>query len=150
MSLFANEMRRDLRAANRALARLRAELGEDAVQCAQQRQGHLPEARFAWEPLRQRLPARPRAVIGPPLVRRLHVRPLSLPPRPRHEPDGWLVAGLPEGPVDEVVGPHIVSGGWWMKAIERAYFFLRTRSGRWLWAFEDRKRNAWFLHGEVE
>lgn len=150
ISLFANEMRRDLPAANRALARVRAELGENAVRYAQPREGHLPEARFTWEPLHQLALARPRPVIVPALVRRLHVQPLPLPPRPRHEPDGWLIAGLPEGPVEEVVGPHVISGGWWMKAVERAYFFLRTRSGRWLWAFEDRKRNAWFLHGEVE
>lgn len=46
---------RDLRAADRALARLRAEFGEGAVVRARPREGHLPEARFTWEPL-ERLP----------------------------------------------------------------------------------------------
>jgi protein ImuB len=44
---------RDLEAANRALARLRAEFGDDAVVCARLIDGHLPEARFTWEPLTQ-------------------------------------------------------------------------------------------------
>jgi protein ImuB len=42
---------RDLDAANRALARLRAEFGEKSIVYAKLTDGHLPEARFAWEPL---------------------------------------------------------------------------------------------------
>lgn len=49
--------RRDLDAANRALARLRAEFGDEAVVRAQLTDRHLPEARFTWEPLeRVKLP----------------------------------------------------------------------------------------------
>ncbi len=149
LTLFACETR-DLRAANRALARLRAELGDGAVRCALLRDGHLPEGRYTWEPLHELRAAQPDAVIVPPLVRRVHARPVPLPLRPRHEPDGWLVAGFAAGPVEDVVGPHVISGGWWMRSVERAYYFLRTRSGRWLWVYEDRLRNGWFLHGEVE
>lgn len=56
--LFAERSRRDLAAANRALARLRAEFGESAVQHAALHDGHLPEARFVWRELRRlvRLP----------------------------------------------------------------------------------------------
>ncbi|GIW73157.1 MAG: hypothetical protein KatS3mg102_2699 [Planctomycetota bacterium] len=43
--------RRDLAAADRALARLRARFGEQAVVRAVLRDAHLPEAGFAWEPL---------------------------------------------------------------------------------------------------
>jgi protein ImuB len=52
LRLFSEGPRRDLDAANRALARLRAEFGDDAVVQAKLRDGHLPEARFAWEPQR--------------------------------------------------------------------------------------------------
>jgi protein ImuB len=51
LELFGEEASRDLRAADRALARLRAEFGEDAVVRARLRPGHLPEATFAWERL---------------------------------------------------------------------------------------------------
>jgi protein ImuB len=51
--LFAETPKRDLRAAERAFARLRAEFGPNAVVCAAEREGHLPEARFAWQPLSQ-------------------------------------------------------------------------------------------------
>jgi len=51
IALFSTRPRRDLRAADEALARLRAELGDDAVVRAVLRDGHLPEACFGWERL---------------------------------------------------------------------------------------------------
>ena len=83
-------------------------------------------------------------------MRRIFSPPVPLPVRPATEPDGWIVACFSDGPVDEVVGPHIVSGGWWLRDIHRTYHYVRTRSGRWLWIYLDRKRRRWFLHGEVE
>ena len=68
----------------------------------------------------------------------------------RRDPDGWLIAGVSEGPVEEVIGPHIVSGGWWIKEITRAYYYVRTRRGRWLWIYHDDKRRRWYLQGEVQ
>jgi len=53
LRLFNEKPTRDLEAANRALARLRAEFGDDAVVCAKLIDGHLPEARFTWQPLTQ-------------------------------------------------------------------------------------------------
>ncbi|MCA8949621.1 MAG: DNA polymerase Y family protein, partial [Planctomycetes bacterium] len=53
--LFVERCKRDLAAADRALARLRAEFGDGAVQRAVLRDGHLPEARFVWQAL-QNLP----------------------------------------------------------------------------------------------
>ena len=55
--MFTEKPTRDLDAANRALARLRAEFGDEAVVYAKLTDGHLPEARFTWEPLtRVKLP----------------------------------------------------------------------------------------------
>ena len=49
--LFVERPPRDLSAANRALARVRARFGDAAVARARLAEGHLPEARFAWEPV---------------------------------------------------------------------------------------------------
>jgi len=61
LALFAHKPRRDLRAADEALARLRAELGDDAVVRPVLREGHLPEASFGWERLDRLAPAQPPA-----------------------------------------------------------------------------------------
>lgn len=150
LSLFAETTARDARAANRALARVRAELGEKQVVHARLRDGHLPEASFEWAPLDQVHSPRPRNVPSRPLVRRILAAPMALPARTSHEPDGWLIGRFADGPVEESIGPHIVSGGWWMREVHRSYHYVRTGSGRWLWVFHDRGHRRWFLHGEVE
>ena len=53
LRLFSEQPKRDFDSANRALARLRAEFGAEAVVQAKLKDGHLPEARFTWEPLDQ-------------------------------------------------------------------------------------------------
>lgn len=150
LRLFAETPRRDLAAAARALARLRAEFGEDAVVRARLRDAHLPEASFVWEPL-ERLPLpRPRAAAEPPLVRRLRARPEALPPRPRHEPDGWLLRGLEHGPVVKFAGPYVTAGGWWAgDEVRRETHYAETGRGRLFWVFYDVRRRRWFLQGEV-
>ncbi|MEW6487495.1 MAG: DNA polymerase Y family protein [Thermodesulfobacteriota bacterium] len=159
LDLFAalgGASRRDPEAADRALARLRAELGEAAVVRAVLCEGHLPEARFRWEPLERMPRAEPRVAPargsgrGRPLVRRLWARAVPLPPLGRHDPDGWLLAGEACGPVDEKTGPYIVSGGWWRRPVHREYHFARMRNGELFWIYYDRPRRRWFLHGAVE
>ena len=183
--LFAARPHRDLAAANRALARVRAEFGDGAVVRARLVEAHLPEARFAWEPLATilrpvtaprstpalrstparrsvatprsataREPAAPRYAVddaaGRPLVRRIYARPLPLPPRPRHEPDGWLLRGGVAGHVEDFAGPYLVSGGWWRAAVHREYYFARMRAGDVLWIYYDRLRRRWCWQGRVE
>lgn len=150
LDLFRETPRRTLEAAQRAFAKVCAELGNDAVVCAQLQDGHLPEACFSWAPLQELAAPAPETVSEGPLVRRIFARPVALPSHGRHEPDGWLIAGLADGPVEEVIGPHLVSGGWWKREVTRAYYFVRTASGRWLWVYHDHHRRQWFLHGEVE
>lgn len=141
---------RDLSAARRALARVRAKFGDKAVMRARLQEGHLPEARFAWERLDNLdVPHPTETVAERPLVRRYFPFPVELPLRSRHEPDGWVI-NLADGPVEEVIGPHVVSGGWWIREISRDYYYVRTRSGRWLWIYNDRRRRRWFMQGEVE
>lgn len=169
---------RDLRAAERAFARLRAEFGDDVVVTARLRDGHLPEASFVWEPATRAalpkvrsgaprfpgIPAFPataaastRAVL--PLVRRVFAKPLPLSPRPHHEPvsdarNEWLVRGPEDGTVVRLSGPYVVAGGWWAGApgseVRREYAFAETSRGHVLWIYSDPRRKRWFLAGRVE
>ncbi|HEX7476287.1 MAG TPA: hypothetical protein VF331_00630 [Polyangiales bacterium] len=170
LRVFVEQPRRDLAAANRALARLRAELGEDAVVQAHLSPGHLPEASFIWQPLREvklprRVVAQTRIVRLPtvayeesaaaslerrPLIRRVFSKPLKLSAPARHlRDDGWLIAGATYGPVTHLAGPYIVSGGWWLREAHREYQFVLTRRGDLLWVYHDRQRRRLCLHGEV-
>ncbi len=137
LRLFAERPRRDLDAANRALARVRATFGDQAVVRARLTDGHLPEAGFVWEPLDQVVFPRPREVALKSLVRRIFARPVALPT----PPDRSSIT---------LHGPHIVSGGWWMREMRREYYFAETRRGELLWVFYDPNRRQWFLHGKVE
>ncbi len=135
LDLFHRMQRRDPRAAAEAIAQLRADLGNDAVQRAVLRDGHLPEAQFGWEPLASVPAPKPRPAEERVLVRRLHARPLPLGEEPR---------GTPEG------GPYVVSGGWWRNEVVREYAFVETDEGACLWLYFDRRRGRWFLQGVVE
>lgn len=150
LRLLGKRPKRDLAAANRALARVRAELGDGAVLRARLREGHLPEASFSWEPLKQLTRSAPRRDERGALVRRIYARPILLPSRPRQEPDGWMLRGLDQGPVVRTLGPYIVAGGWWQRAVHREYHFAETQKGQLFWIFYDRGRRRWFLQGRVE
>lgn len=52
-------------------------------------------------------------------------------------------------PFSRLVGPYIVSGGWWIREVHREYHFAESEQGRILWIYFDKKRRLWFLHGEV-
>ncbi len=142
---------RDPRAALRALARVRAELGEEAVTRARLEPRHLPEARFVWEPVEGLSPARPRNGAPRPLVRRILGKPVLVAgPEGATPEDGWLPLGPEGGPVVEYHGPYVVSGGWWARPVHREYGFARLADGTILWLFRDRARRRWFLQGTVE
>ncbi len=150
--LFVEQARHDSETVRRALARLRAEFGDDVVVRARLRDAHLPGARFVWEPL-ARLPARPpapRRVVLPPLIRRVYDTPMALPPRPRQEPDGWLLRGIAEGRVERLLGPYVVAGAWWQREVRRDYYFAQTSRGELLWIYYDRPRRRYYLAGRVE
>ena len=137
LRLVAERPRRDLDAANRALARIRATFGDRAVVRARLTDGHLPEASFRWEPLDRVAFPKPRQVTPRSLVRRIFTKPIALPTSPRR-----LSVTLH--------GPHIISGGWWIRQMHREYYFAETRRGELLWVFYDPHRQQWFLHGKVD
>ncbi len=151
LSLFWNQPKRDIAAADRALARIRAEFGRDAVVWAKPRDAHLPEASFTWEPLaKTKLPTEIVNRFVRPLVRRMFDKAVQLPARERHEPDGWLIRGLEQGPAVRLRGPYVVSGGWWVREVHREYYFVETQRGDVLWIYYDRHRRSWMLQGQVD
>lgn len=96
--------------------RLRARLGDDAVQGIQAHADHRPEC--AWQP---------DASSKPPL-------PTASAPRP-----GWLLAEpqvLRERAPQILAGPERIESGWWDGGdIRRDYYLLLTRSGQRVWAY---------------
>jgi protein ImuB len=150
LDLFTERPRRDLPAAERALARVRAEFGRLAVVVARLQRAHLPEASFSWEPHEQTVLPTPLPVRQRSLIRRIFDRPVPLPQRGRHEPDGWLVRGPEQGSMSRISGPYTVSGGWWVREVHRDYHFVETAKGDVMWVFYDRRRRRWFLQGQVE
>ncbi len=159
LRMYFDRPRRDRKAAHAALARLRAELGDDAVLCAKLKDGHLPQASYSWVPIDQ-LPERAvrpvrlddrRSLDERCLVRRIFPRPVALPPQSRHvRDDGWLINGLEYGSVVRSSGPYLVSGGWWRREVHREYQYAETQRGDILWVYYDRIRRRWYLHGVVQ
>lgn len=150
LRFFVEQPARTLDAANRALARLKAEFGEGAVARAKLADGHLPEARFTWEPLEQVTLPKPREKTTATLIRRILAKPIPLPSQPKTRDDGWLLLGPRYGAVEWLSGPYVFSGGWWNREIRREYYFAETRRGDLLWIYYDRLRRRWFLQGWVE
>ena len=146
--LFAERPRRDRAAAERALARVRAEFGDETVVRARLVEAHLPEACFAWEPTGTVPAPAPHEVACPPMVRRIHARASALALHP--EPGGRLEHGGETGYGCELTGPYLVSGGWWRAAVHREYYFARMREGDMLWLYYDRRRRRWRAQGRVE
>lgn len=130
---------RDLDAAARAIARLRASFGPEAVTCARLREAHLPEASFRFEPTRTLALPKPQTLHATlPLVRRVYASPRTL---PVYTDDAVL----------HVSGPYRIEGGWWSPrgTRQRDYYFLETKSGDLLWLYRDRIHDRWLLQGMV-
>ena len=74
-------------------------------------------------------------------------RPVPLPHPPRHEPEAWLGR---KGAVARMHGPFRTSGGWWVRTVERDYYWAETQKGELLWVYYDRPRRRWYLQATVE
>ena len=148
--LLEMKPKRDSAAGNRALARVRAELGEHAVVYARLREGHLPEARFVWENLDMLSEPKPRKTKRIPLIRRLYSKPRLLAAYPDLNTNRKIRAGLQMGLAKPERGPYVISGGWWKRPVHREYYYADSRSGEVQWVYFDRVRKKWFLQGRVE
>ncbi|MET1077148.1 MAG: DNA polymerase Y family protein [Pseudomonas sp.] len=108
--------------------RLRARLGDDAVQALGLRADHRPEC--AWSPQCSAAPVAAEARLRP----------------------GWLLQA-PQ-PLDELApqilaGPERIESGWWDGAdVRRDYYRVQTRNGQWAWVYRPAGGTGPFvLHG---
>ncbi len=150
LRLFETRPRRDLAAADRALARVRAELGDQAVVRARLHEGHLPEGRFIWETFDTLSAPRPSNRNISHLIRRINDRPIALPTHAIRDSDRQIPPGLQPQNAEDTHGPYIISGGWWNRPVHREYYFAATQPGDLQWIYFDKVRKRWFLQGRVE
>jgi protein ImuB len=144
LSLLQRKNQRDLEAAARALARVKAAFGADSVTRARIRHAYLPEASFVWEPLTEVQAPKPLSIfLDLPLVRRFCVD--------RELISTGAVMDLGQlGKPARQFGPFRVAGGWWRRRVERDYYFVESEQGQIFWVYYDRPRRCWVLHGTVE
>ncbi|MFP4329280.1 MAG: hypothetical protein ACLFP6_01045 [Spirochaetaceae bacterium] len=151
--LFLHPPNRRPEGGRRALALLRAKLGESSVLAAELLDGHLPERRFLWRPFdfaavsrRSADPTRLAEDEGSVcLVRRIlpEAKPLGRPRgvgSPPEEGRGREREGRG--------GPFILSTRWWLESVEREYRYVELPDGGLGWVY--REGNRWFLQGRVE
>ncbi len=148
-SLPGHQSARDMGAAHRALARIRAAYGEQSVTKASLREAHLPEASFRWEPIQRVCEPLSSSAEKPAMIRRVFARPKPLPPRKPKEPEAGPSLSQNQA-IEHLYGPYRVSGGWWKRLVERDYYYAETDHGDLLWLFYDRPRKRWFLHGVLD
>jgi len=155
LELFHQHHRRDLAAAQRAIARVRAELGDRAVVQAVMCPGHVPERACRWAPARELVLPTPARDPKPTLIRRLlpRARPLlSGPPDLLRTGGGdqLVRAAVGGGWARHSCGPHLVSAEWWDDEKRRAYYYVEASAGRLLWLYYDECEQRWYLQGTVE
>ncbi len=120
----------------RLVERLRAHLGDDAVDTLRAVADHRPER--AWSSVT----AAPDRRIEWPAP-----RPTWLLETPRRlaERDGRPQL---DGPLALVAGPERIESGWWDgDDVARDYFRARTPSGATAWVYRDLRSGTWFLQG---
>jgi protein ImuB len=109
--------------------RLRARLGEQALQHTQLHADHRPEQAFRY----QQAALSDHAATGLTLP-----RPCWLLPQPQP---------LREAP-QLLAGPERIEAGWWEgRDCTRDYYLAQDAAGAQLWVFRDLNNGAWFLHG---
>jgi protein ImuB len=167
--LFVAESGTDLDAAEKALASLRAELGNDAVAGVQLFDSHLPEERFRFKTTAGIQRPRAETGIGPAradadpdssggraaaagssgrrLVRRIRTHPLSVPQAaaPGHG------EAYGDGPTGSLRGPFVLSGHWWRtESVHRNYYYLHHPDVRTLWIYSNAGRKGRHVQGSVD
>jgi len=161
VALFRRRRRRDPAAALRAVARVRAELGDQAVVRAELVAEHLPERAWRWRGVEAlAIPMPGGGEEEPSLVRRLLPRPRPLCPGSAglacEDRDRLVRAAVGSRAVSMVSGatatsgPHLVSHGWWTSEQRRVYHYVEAGDGHLLWVYFDENEKRWYLQGTVE
>jgi protein ImuB len=124
--------------AARLVERLRARLGEHAVQGLDTVADYRPE--LAWREVAPGTEARD--------MQRATPRPLWLLDAPRRLGE---IAAIPQhdGPLTLLAGPERIESGWWDGGdVGRDYFVARNPALSRLWIYRDRRESrGWYLHG---
>ncbi|TFG84465.1 MAG: DNA polymerase Y family protein [Chromatiales bacterium] len=123
------------------LERLRARLGEPAVQGFALRAEHRPES--AWRAVRDPLAE---AGASDPLMA-VRSRPVWLLTAPELL---GMVAGRPawHGVLSLLCGPERIESGWWDGGdVRRDYYRASNPRGAMLWVYQDLRSQAWYLQG---
>ena len=117
---------------------LRARLGEQHVQSLQPRADFRPEC----------------TLQAPTTTNQLSTRTYSHLPKPTwlHHPPQTLQSkhGQPyqRGPLKLIHGPERIQSGWWdQQAIARDYYIAQHPLGSWMWVYQERETQQWYLHG---
>jgi protein ImuB len=123
------------------LERLRARLGESAVQGFALRSEHRPEG--AWREVPDLLSRRgPDTSLATPRSRPVWLLPVAEPLR--------LIAGQPawRGALSLECGPERIESGWWDGGdVRRDYYRASNPQGAMLWVYHDLRSQAWYLQG---
>ncbi len=109
--LLGQPVRYDKDAANRAVARLRAAFGNDAVSVAASKEAHLPEAQYCWkrvDHVNDPTPCLPATMQ--PQIRRILSKP-------------HLLSSSQLRSLELCEGPLRLSGGWWASTTTRDYYY---------------------------
>lgn len=135
-ALWGSLQARDLVGGEQALAVIRAELGNDAVQKAVLCDSHIPEQRFRWEPFTQlKCPPKFSGVVSG-LVRRIEIQAKKI---RRQYADARKITW----------GPFLLESDWWSEQIQREEYYFQNQEGFLQWVFFDKKSQSWFTQGEV-
>lgn len=133
------------------LERLRARLGEAAVQGLQPVPDHRPERawRFCSPAGEQQDRGARNEDLGIAVPRTSHLvpRPLWLleQPRPLRVEEGRPSYG---GPLQLEPLPERIEAGWWDGGdVARDYYLAHSPAGERLWVYHDRRADRWYLHG---
>jgi protein ImuB len=136
---FLPETQAGTETATRLVERLRARLGEEAVQGFDTLPDHRPER--AWRP------CEPGKESSTPGVWPASARPLWLLPAPRPLAEIGEVPQY-EGPLMLLTTPERIESGWWDgHDVAREYFVAANPAQSLLWIYREPRRGGWYLHG---
>jgi protein ImuB len=138
LELFKKKPKRDLDRGARAFARIRAVLGNDAVQKARLENDYLPEKCYSWQTIE-----RPSVSMK----QNQEPNPMCLVRRVLRQP---ALFDQESKRVIRLSGPYVISGRWWEEDFKREYYFAETEKGALLWLFYDRRNRCWMISGLVE
>lgn len=152
LELFRQREQKEAEALEKAVARLTAAFGQEALLQPKLMDTLRPEARVRWTGPHLRQPkvpsSSPRLQKGavPVALRRLEP-----PERVQWDVGQWLRrSGKSPQRLLRVEGPRKLSGEWWGAPFERSYYWLLTQEGELWLSYRDETDGALYLQAEAD